>query len=200
MLTALVHQTILCKGDGLNDCQQSSPIKSVISLDASPAHYTHSHGSLLRSMLALDLRKITNHHQAMNQLFEAIPDKATCAFACTNLVKKAETNFSDIFLADPTEEESEYMWRSNLPVLLQQELHVHAFPLAQCYAHFSPHLLTTVQELGNSGKLGSFDDTFIDDLQLRDLDVIPFKGPMLFIGGNQSSRLTTPEYLTDLKR
>lgn len=139
-----------------------------MSLDASPAQYTHSHSHLLTAMKNLDLSKARSIHHAVNFLYETIHDKSTCAFACTNLVKRDDDKSESIEALKSEYPSSVYRWRLNLDVLLKQENDVHAWPL-----QYARDLFATK-----------------NDTQ--------FEGDVLFIGGKQSTRLTCPEYIQNI--
>lgn len=151
-----------------------SNVQALISLDASPAQYTHSHSNLLSAMNALPLERLHTTQQAVNTLFEQVPDKNTCAFACTNLV--------------PAKHNQSLQWRLNLPVLIEQELHVHEWPLDRLRDLLPNVVFASEKTEKSSGPYPSHPSHH----------VYRFQNESLFLGGDQSSRLTTAEYLKDL--
>lgn len=130
-------------------------------------------------MLLLDLAQVKSKQHAMSLLAEQIPDVNTRSFALNNLVGTHDTDGPAV------------QWRTGLLPLLVQEHHVHSFPLSSTLHLRDTHTRRGGLEDDYTGAVLAGDG--VDD----EVDIYttnPYPDPCLFVGGLQSSRLTTPAY------
>ncbi len=66
--------------------------RAVVSLDAAPSEYTHTHSGLLRAMHQLPLGNYSSRQQAHQALAAEVPDANTRAFALTQLVQVSDVH------------------------------------------------------------------------------------------------------------
>lgn len=82
-------------------------------LDIAPVAYTHSYSTFLDTLMSIDLKQIKSRSEAEKLAKQGIPDTATRLFLMQSLVQ----------------EDGEFIWRLNLPVLKQDMALITGFPI-----------------------------------------------------------------------
>lgn len=160
--------------------------RGVISLDAAPAVYMHTHGALVQAMLDVDTASARSRQEVGQAMAQAVPDANTRAFALMQLVQDGfdptlPLADQDAFHVGHHVADAPWRWQVGLPALQVMEDHVHSWPVDLM------HILTG-QPLADDGSLEFPEEmTPVGTGASSSTDV-------LFIGGDQSSRLTTPAY------
>jgi pimeloyl-ACP methyl ester carboxylesterase len=146
--------------------------RSLISLDASPASYTHRHSLVFDAIRTIGSpipkKQLKNKREADTAIRSILNSATDRAFVIENLKEvKTLTSINQL-----EEEEMELRWRSNVSVLEKSESNVHGFDIHH----------TQDSSISSSS------------FPVSSPPLLSYPLPTLFLGGSKSDRLTNPNY------
>lgn len=99
--------------------------RGLISLDAAPAMYTHTHSTIFRAMQSLDLADpaLVQQRDVEHALKPHLPSPSDRAFVIGNIEQRTTTATAN------DDSKKRWMWRPNVAVLEREEKNVHGWPI-----------------------------------------------------------------------